>query len=94
MKLPLPKYSVDGSSEQASWALRECLAHAYGSDIESQEGAGEGYEEEDEKQYELKGRGRRGWSQRHGTVRVRERKILGQAHACGLGREGGVDCTT
>ena len=53
MKLPLSKYSVDGSSGERSWALLKCLAQAGGSDKESHEGAGGGYyceddEEEDE----------------------------------------------
>ena len=48
MKLPLSKYSVDGSSDEGSWALLGCLAHAGGSDKESQEGAGEGYYDEDD----------------------------------------------
>ena len=39
-KLPLSKYSVDGSSGEGSWALLKCLAQAGGSDKESQEGAG------------------------------------------------------
>ena len=43
VKLPLSKYSVDGSSGGESWALLKCLAQAGGCDKESQEGAGEGY---------------------------------------------------
>ena len=52
MKLPLSKYSVDGSSGEGSWTLLECLAQAGGSDKESQAGAGDGYEEADEKEDE------------------------------------------
>ena len=47
VKLPLSKYSVDGSSGEGSWALLECLAQ---SDKESQERAGEGYYDEKNKE--------------------------------------------
>ena len=52
MKIPLYKHSVDGLSEEGSWALLECVAQAGGSDKESQAGAGDGYEEADEKEDE------------------------------------------
>ena len=48
----MSKYSVDGSSGEGSWTLLECLAQAGGSDKESQAGAGDGYEEADEKEDE------------------------------------------
>lgn len=78
-KLPLTKYSVDGSSGEGCWALLACLAQADGSDKESQEGAGQGYDDEEEDEEEGRANGAEAVERLKGKSRAkRKRVVLGE----------------